>query len=49
MKLDHVINSLREWKRVFEEQDNDGWKDEKAIRCIEKAIKELNRYYLEKK
>lgn len=45
-QMDHVIESLREWKRVFEEMGGpDDWKDERAIRCIENAIKELNKYY----
>ncbi|MEQ2529758.1 hypothetical protein WMO40_24150 [Bacillaceae bacterium CLA-AA-H227] len=43
--MDHVINSLREWIYVFEEPDSEGWVDEKAIKCIENAIKELNKYY----
>lgn len=41
--MDHVIDELRRWIKVFEDQD--GWKDEKAIYCIENAIKELNKYY----
>ena len=42
--MEHVIDSLREWIRVFEERPEDA-KDPKAIECIEKAIKELNKYY----
>lgn len=38
--MDHVIESLKEWLRVYKE---DG--DEKAIECIENAIKELEQYY----
>lgn len=42
--MDHVIASLREWIEVFEDRP-EGEVDEKAIRCIENAIKELNEYY----
>ena len=42
--MDHVINSLREWIEVFKEMPEDA-KDPKAIKCIENAIKELNKYY----
>jgi len=42
--MEHVIDSLREWIRVFEERPEDD-KDEKAIECIENAIRELNKYW----
>lgn len=42
--MDHVIESLREWLRVYEE-DAPGDRDEKAIKHIKKAIDELNKYY----
>jgi hypothetical protein len=43
-KMDHVIESLREWLRVYED-DAPGDRDEKAIRHIKQAINELNKYY----
>lgn len=42
--MDHVIEDMKEWKRAFE-HDGDGYRDEDAIRCIEKAIAELEKYY----
>jgi len=43
-QMDHVIDSLREWIRVFENNKPEDI-DHKAIECIENAIKELNKYY----
>jgi hypothetical protein len=43
-KMDHVIESLREWLRIYED-DTSGDRDEKAIRHIKQAINELNKYY----
>lgn len=37
----HVIESLKQWLRVY--KDIPG--DERAIECIENAIKELEKYY----
>lgn len=43
-KIDHVIESLKEWLRIYEDDAPED-RDEKAIRHIEKAINELNKYY----
>lgn len=42
--MDHVINSMREWLRVFEENEVE-YKDVEAIKHIKKVIKELQKYY----
>jgi len=42
--MDHVIDSLRRWIDVFEDNKPEDV-DAKAIECIENAIKELNKYY----
>lgn len=42
--MDHVIESLREWLRVYEDDAPED-RDEKAIRHIKQAINELNKYY----
>lgn len=42
--MDHVIDSLRRWIDVFEDNKPEDI-DHKAIECIEKAIKELHKYY----
>lgn len=39
--MDHVIESMKEWLRVY--KDIPG--EEKAVECIENAIKELDKYY----
>ena len=44
--MDHVIKSMQNWLDVFEEQE--GQKDKKAIKCIENAIQELQKYYPER-
>lgn len=42
--MDHVIDSLRRWIHVFEDNKPEDI-DEKAIECIKNAIKELDKYY----
>jgi hypothetical protein len=41
--MDHVINSLEEWLRIYE-SDSEENRDKEAIKCIKKAIKELKKY-----
>ena len=43
--MDHVIGDLQRWLEIFQESEPE---DKKAHRCIEKAIEELHKYYLEK-
>ena len=43
--MDHVISDLQRWLDIFNESEPE---NEKAHRCIEKAINELNKYYSEK-
>lgn len=43
MGMDHIIENLKEWLRVYKDLSV----DEKAIDCIENAIKELEKYYYE--
>lgn len=40
--MDHVLNNLREWLDIYEE---DG--DEKAVKCIQAAIKEIGLYWID--
>ena len=40
--MDHVIESLRRWLDVFKESEPE---NDRAHKCIEKAIKELQKYY----
>lgn len=40
--MDHVIESLRRWLETYKESEPDNIK---AHKCIEKAIKELEKYY----
>ncbi|WP_019244556.1 MULTISPECIES: hypothetical protein [Bacillus] len=40
--MDHVMNSLRNWKHIFEETVPD---DKKAIKCIDNALTELHKYH----
>ncbi|WP_050613356.1 hypothetical protein [Bacillus testis] len=42
--MDHVINSLKKWLDVFED-DMPAERDVKAIECINSAINELEKYY----
>lgn len=40
--MDHVIGSMKSWLCTFEDFEP---KDEQAIECIKKAIRELEKYY----
>ena len=40
--MDHVIGDLRRWLDVYKESEPDNIK---AHKCIESAIKELEKYY----
>ena len=40
--MDHVIGDLQRWLDVFKESEPE---NDRAHKCIEKAIKELERYY----
>lgn len=42
--MDHVIDDLKRWLERYE-SDSEEDRDENAISCIRKAIKELNKYY----
>lgn len=42
--MDHVIDSLWKWIDVFKDNKPEDI-DHKAIECMEKAIKELYKYY----
>jgi hypothetical protein len=42
--MDHVIESMREWLRVYEDDKQED-RDTKAIKSIKKAIKELEKFY----
>lgn len=42
--MDHVIEDLKDWLRAFDD-DTEGYKDENAIECIQKALQELEKYY----
>lgn len=42
--MDHVIESLKRWKEVYEDQPENEI-DKKALRCIDKALEELYKYY----
>lgn len=42
--MDHVINSLRHWLEVYEEEP-EAEQDKNAIRCIKNALDELHKYY----
>ncbi|MGM0874481.1 MAG: hypothetical protein ACQEWV_06685 [Bacillota bacterium] len=42
--MDHVINSMRQWLRVYEDVEEE-YRDFEAINHIKKAIKELGKYY----
>lgn len=40
--MDHVIEDLQRWLDIFKNSEPD---NEKAHRCIENAIQELQKYY----
>ena len=42
--MDHVIESLKRWKEVYEDRPVEE-QDKKAIKCIENAIDALYEYY----
>jgi hypothetical protein len=42
--MDHVIESMREWLRVYELDEKEE-QDKEAIKCIKAAIRELKKYY----
>lgn len=42
--MDHVIESLKEWLRIYEDDATED-RDEKAIKHIKMAIKELQKYH----
>ena len=42
--MDHVIEDLKRWLAIYEEDEGED-RDERAILCIKKSLKELNKYY----
>lgn len=42
--MDHVINDMKVWLHAYN-HDEDGYKDENAVKCIQKALAELEKYY----
>lgn len=42
--MDHVTTDMKDWLRAFN-HDGDGFKDEDAVQCIQKALAELEKYY----
>lgn len=42
--MDHVIADLQRWLDIYE-GDEEHEQDKEAIRCIKKAINELQKYY----
>lgn len=44
--MNHVIEDMKDWLEAFH-HEGEGYRDNDAIECIEKALAELEKYYTE--